>query len=174
MKRKSVWLAVLVALSPAVLLAADPSGPAPGAGREAEMFKKLDKNQDGVITKDEAQAAGAERIARSFDSLDLDHDGMITQDELHAAHEARREEMKQQFAARFKQADKNGDGFLSKDEAAAGMPRLAARFDQLDTNKDGLVSPEELAASRHHFGKGPGGWHRGPQGGPPQGDPAQR
>jgi hypothetical protein len=166
MIRKSVLLAALVTLTPVAVLAADPAS-APGAPRgEGEFFKRLDTNHDGVISKDEA--AGAERIAKSFDTLDADHDGMITQDEMRAAAEARREEMKAEVAARFKAADKNADGLLSKDEATAGMPMVARRFDQLDTNKDGQLSPEELAAARHRMGGGKRGWHGEP------GDTTQR
>lgn len=43
--------------------------------------------------------------------------------------------------------DANGDGAISKDEAAK-FPRLAASFDQIDTNKDGKLSQDELVAWR--------------------------
>ena len=39
--------------------------------------------------------------------------------------------------------DKNGDGKISRDEAAA-YPRLAKRFDAIDANKDGFVTPDEM------------------------------
>ena len=153
MIRKSVLLAALVTLAPAALLAADPAAPAGAPRGEGQWFNRLDTNHDGVITKDEATAASDARTAKMFDKLDANHDGMVTQDEVRAAGEARREEMKAEAVARFKAADKNGDGLLSKEEAAA-MPMVARNFDALDTNKDGQVSPEELAASRHHFGAG--------------------
>lgn len=44
-------------------------------------------------------------------------------------------------------ADANGDGVISREEAAK-YPRLAARFDQLDRNKDGKLSADELPAWR--------------------------
>ena len=55
--------------------------------------------------------------------------------------------------------DTNGDGFISKDEAAK-FPRLAANFDQVDTNKDGKLSKDELAAWRK-TAMGEGGRMRG-------------
>lgn len=48
--------------------------------------------------------------------------------------------------------DANGDGTISKDEAAK-FPRLAANFDQMDTNKDGKLSTDELAAWRKTMAK---------------------
>jgi hypothetical protein len=46
-------------------------------------------------------------------------------------------------ATAFKRADKNADGKLSKEEAAA-MPAVAARFDEFDQDKDGSLSLEEF------------------------------
>jgi hypothetical protein len=58
------------------------------------------------------------------------------------------------FMERLKAADTNGDGMLSKAEAAA-LPRIAANFDAIDANQDGQVTLDELHAfmkSRHgHF-----------------------
>lgn len=43
--------------------------------------------------------------------------------------------------------DANGDGMISKEEAAK-FPRLAGKFDQIDTSKDGKLSADELTAWR--------------------------
>ena len=51
-------------------------------------------------------------------------------------------------AAMFKAMDKNGDGILSKDEAA-GTPH-AADFASLDKNGDGKLSREEHANAKEH------------------------
>ena len=52
---------------------------------------------------------------------------------------------------RMKAADKDGDGRISRAEAAA-MPRLAKHFDEIDTNKDGFITKEERQAQREKQG----------------------
>lgn len=47
--------------------------------------------------------------------------------------------------AMFQRADLNGDGKLSKEEAAK-VPAIAAKFAELDKNKDGFLSLAEFAA----------------------------
>jgi hypothetical protein len=50
---------------------------------------------------------------------------------------------------RFKEADTNNDGFITKDEMrAAAEKRTNAMFEKLDTNKDSKLSEEELKAGR--------------------------
>jgi Ca2+-binding EF-hand superfamily protein len=49
------------------------------------------------------------------------------------------------MAERLRAADTNGDGMLSREEAAA-LPRLAKHFDAIDTNHDGQITREELRA----------------------------
>ena len=46
---------------------------------------------------------------------------------------------------RLKQADTNGDGMLSRDEAKA-LPMISKHFDEIDANHDGQVTMEELRA----------------------------
>ena len=46
---------------------------------------------------------------------------------------------------KLRAADTNGDGFLSRQEAAA-LPMIAKNFDAIDTNHDGQLSKDELKA----------------------------
>lgn len=52
------------------------------------------------------------------------------------------------FIERFKRADKDGNGAISRAEAEQSIPLLARRFDGLDANKDGQITMDELAAAR--------------------------
>ena len=117
-------------------------------------FKAIDTNGDGQISRDEAK--GHAWLEKNFDQIDTNHDGQLSKDELAAWHKAHkgemREKMAERFDAKFKAADKDGDGALTKDEAQAGLPHLAKHFDQIDANHDGKVTEDEIRAymkSRH-------------------------
>ncbi|MEP7156427.1 MAG: EF-hand domain-containing protein [Betaproteobacteria bacterium] len=62
----------------------------------------------------------------------------------------------QKMHERMKAADKNGDGKISREEAAASLPRIAKHFDDIDTNKDGQITKEEMKAfhEKNHAAKG--------------------
>ena len=116
--------------------------------RLARLFKKLDANNDGVLTTEEL-GKRAQRAAR----LDLNKDGSITKEEAKAAMQAMREKLRamtpeerqalrqervQKRMEKLQQKDTNGDGQLSAEEA----PRLVKRFDK---NGDGVVTQAEIA-----------------------------
>ena len=46
---------------------------------------------------------------------------------------------------RLKQADTNGDGMISRDEAKA-LPKLLEHFSEIDTNGDGFLTQDEMRA----------------------------
>lgn len=49
-----------------------------------------------------------------------------------------------QVEARFKAADKDGDGHLTRQEAEAGMPRVAKNFALIDKTGKGFVTLDEI------------------------------
>lgn len=59
--------------------------------------------------------------------------------------EARRQAIRERARARFAEADRNGDGLLSREEVARLRPMLARHFDRIDANRDGQASEQELA-----------------------------
>ena len=113
-----------------------------------------DANNDGVVTREEARSFP--RLAETFDAADKNQDGQLDQGEMDAHHEAMRGEMRAKGMERWKAADKDGNGSLSREEAKASMPHLADNFDQVDGNKDGQVSGDEMRAFHkagpHHEG----------------------
>ena len=106
-------------------------------GRMETQFKAADKNKDGSLTRDEAKAMP--KIANHFDKLDTDKSGTVTLDELRAS----MKEMHERGMEGFKEADKNGDGALSKEEAK-DMPRITKNFDAIDVDKSGTVTGKEI------------------------------
>lgn len=120
---------VAVALSAAFSVASAASAD----GSPARGFSSLDKNGDGVVSRDEA--AAHQRLADSFDRIDANKDGVLSQDEMRVARQAH-------HADRPK-LDANGDGMISRDEAK-NAPRLTSNFDAIDTNKDGMISRDEM------------------------------
>ena len=51
---------------------------------------------------------------------------------------------------RFLQADSNGDGKLSRDEAQS-LPHLAKRFADIDSDRDGYITRDELRAAHQRM-----------------------
>lgn len=140
--RKSLIVAVVAALSPFAVSAADEEQ------HHAGLFERWDSNADGVVTRAEVEAGAAERARKMFDSLDADGDGNLTRAEADQARETRHDAMRGKAEERFRTADTNGDGSLSKEEAEKAMPHVARNFERLDANKDGTVSAEELRSLR--------------------------
>ncbi len=132
-------VAVLAALAAGTAFAATQSAPAAGASRP-----NLDKNGDGVI--DRAEAATHPRLAEHFDALDKNKDGKLSADERpHRGHGMgghRRGGGHGGHGGMMKQLDTDGDGRISKTEAAR-QPRFAGNFDKMDANGDGYVDARD-------------------------------
>jgi Ca2+-binding EF-hand superfamily protein len=108
------------------------------------MFKSVDTNGDGAISKAEFNAYYAKHNSKRFQEMDANKDGKITPEEMLGASE---QQMGSSPATahldkRFYTADANHDGGLDKAEAN-GMPMLTVYFDQVDANHDGKVTRQE-------------------------------
>jgi hypothetical protein len=110
----------------------------------------------GATVRSDSGQAAAERRAR-FEQWCNDNPEKCR--EAKAKAQQRREECKADpekcraerqalVQGRFKKADANGDGRLSRQEAQKGMPLVARDFDRIDANKDGMLTLEELEAAR--------------------------
>lgn len=131
-------------------------GPAEGRQGLAELLKRLDKNGDGKLSKEEAP----ERLQQNWDRLDRNGDGFISADEI--------PQSLPKPAEIFDRFDKNGDGKLSKDEAPE---RLQQNFERFDKNGDGTVDREELAAGFRAMAKIEGAPDGKPERKPAEGKP---
>jgi hypothetical protein len=110
----------------------------------------------GATVRSESGKAAADRKAR-FEQWCRDNPEKCREakakaqqrrEECRANPEKCRAEAQARNEERFKRADANGDGRLSREEARKSMPQVARDFDRIDANKDGLVTTEELAAAR--------------------------
>lgn len=127
------------------------------------MFKKVDTNQDGQITKDElaqALASGATKTDRSgkklsvddfFQALDTAGKGYITKEDAAAGLDAMAQKMAESRSKRSGEAQHGrggGGGHAGGGGAAEGTGSStdSTQYDPRDTNQDGTVSEQEAAA----------------------------
>jgi Ca2+-binding EF-hand superfamily protein len=57
-----------------------------------------------------------------------------------------REDANNRFQERWQRADGNGNGRITRQDAARHMPGVARHFDEIDTNHDGVVTQDEVRA----------------------------
>jgi Ca2+-binding EF-hand superfamily protein len=131
-------------------LAAGSVAPAPALARQEgtppnprAVFSQLDADGDGTVVRDEVPPAGRDAFNRMLKAADGNGDGKIDTEEFRRAGEALRGLAAQAPAARFRQADRDGDGRITKAE----FPGAPERFARLDRNGDGAIDREEMTAA---------------------------
>ncbi|MBI5659009.1 MAG: EF-hand domain-containing protein [Nitrosomonadales bacterium] len=149
MKKTISFLVVVPGLALwAALAHAEPGAcrePAQGQGRvqlDDAMFKRMDGNADGQVSKAEFNAFNARR----FKEMDANKDGKVTREEMDVRVNQAMKNGLTHLNDRFAAADINQDGGLDYQEAQA-MPVMQAYFSEVDTNKDGKVTREEYLAA---------------------------
>lgn len=122
-------------ITPATALAQG-NGNGRANSREQMRFRAMDTDNDGVITR--AEWRGDDQ---SFREHDLNHDGVLSGEEVSPRavtggnDRSRREEM----AARFERADRNGDGQIARREWTGST----AAFKRMDEDGDGIITRDE-------------------------------
>jgi Ca2+-binding EF-hand superfamily protein len=104
----------------------------------ASAFSGFDKNDDGVISRQEAQVYSP--LANNFSRIDTNGSAGIDTNEYTAA-------TSQVASINFQEVDANGDGVISKREAD-GMPfSLKEIYGDVDADRDSNVSTVEYQAA---------------------------
>lgn len=134
------------------------------AAREikSDLFVRLDEDQNGSISREEAQASSS--LSGAWSTYDRNRDEMLDPQELSAFEKSSMgsEDVEEGRAGRTEadmpatahqehairddlivKLDKDGDGGISQQEAQ-GEDRLVASWDRLDRNDDGKLDPSEL------------------------------
>lgn len=147
---RTLALAAALALAGGALLAQPMGGAGPGqmgmgpmnrAGLDA-MFTRFDADKDGKITAAEIAAWRKARLAEA----DADKDGKLSAAEFaeHRAAEAA-ERARLGAAQAFARVDGDGDGFVAVADLEEREPMMLRR---LDANGDGAISRDEAASMR--------------------------
>lgn len=109
----------------------------------ATLLDRLDTNGDGIVSRDEIQAA-RERL---FERLDLDGDGYLDAREIDILRDAimdRAVAMQARLGSQLRRKDENGDGTVSTEEFRA----RTLLFDLADRDGDGRLSTAEFSIIR--------------------------
>ena len=108
-----------------------------------ELIEKLDKNDDSLISKEEAD----EMLTKDFKRLDKNKDRQLSAEELKKMKKQRRTASNNRRGERPEPAtimadlDADKDGKISKKEARGPLQR---DFDKVDADDDGFITLEEL------------------------------
>lgn len=131
------------------------AGDGPNGPQQAQAFiQRADRDGDGRVSKEEASGP----LQEHFDRADANADGFVDSGELTAAlPEIGPAAVGQDLRRRFAEADRNGDGKLSREEAP-GL--LGQSFDRIDANADGSIDEPEVRQFLNSMQSATGGLRR--------------
>jgi hypothetical protein len=102
----------------------------------------MDANNDGFVTREEAK--DYPMLSAQFDAADANKDGKLDTAEMDAHRNAMRAGGRAQAQERWKAADTDGDGAISRKEAEVSMPGVAERFKKFDVDGNGKIERAEM------------------------------
>lgn len=102
----------------------------------------MDTDSDGFVTREEAQSYPM--LSSQFDAADANKDGKLDTAEMDAHRNAMRAGGRAKAQERWKAADADGDGAISRTEAEASMPGVAERFNKFDADGNGKIERKEM------------------------------
>ena len=134
-----VLIPCLILGAPAVLAEPEGQGGQVHGQMGEQMFREVDSNGDGAISKAEFNVFQTKQFKR----MDSNGDGKISYAEMAEGHKKPESGgTRSHLDKRFLAADADHDGGLTRDEARE-MPMLSMYFDEVDSNKDDKVTRQE-------------------------------
>lgn len=110
------------------------------------LIEKADADKDGKVTFEEMKALRPSITQEQFKTLDRNKDGVLTKEDAPAAPRTMKEGSKEPnpMAGFIERADKDKDGKASYDEVKAVAPEMTPDlFSKLDKNGDGFLTVDE-------------------------------
>jgi hypothetical protein len=115
----------------------------PGTADGPIDLRAADTDGDKMVSLAEAQAA-APQLAARFGTLDKNQDGLLAREEIFKGQPARKIKVVRHIEDEFVKADGDADGKISKAEAAQGMPIVDEFFAEMDVGADGYVTMDDI------------------------------
>lgn len=112
--------------------------------KPGELLKKADKNEDGKITFKELKTVAPKMTQEKFNHMDRNKDGVISKEDRPEG-QGRPRGRKPDGKGLLKKADADNDGKITLEELKAVAPKMTQeRFKKMDRNDDGVLTADEI------------------------------